>query len=338
MNLEKAAKTISLEKAAETLVKPTTIRSFSFGNGILYDMCSSPSTDLSNPVHLADMIWLIGRAYAASPERRTYGYVREDGKLKKNSDNKRKPLWPAKKENDGKGVYFISIAENMTKHPEFDNLLNIVNDLKGSTYKFDNSDCDVASLSDGIYAVHLYNQLIRNASEEFDGLNASDDPDAIKAKKAGARCKNQISFCSKFLHFCCPGIVFIIDQYSLEGGKRVIPGREPSYVPKFENDSKKSDPPPDLESVNPKGNYNDVLKDNYNDVLEKVTYKLKAKALDSNLFENDTTSDEEEKIRSYVEHCTRAYCVAKYLNETKSQHDLTKMPRLIDDLFLRVKK
>lgn len=311
---------MDLKTAAETLNG-----SFSFGNGILYDMCSSPSTDLSNPEHLADMIWLIGRAYAASPERRTYGYERdENGKLKK-KDNKRLPLWKATNANDGKGGYFISIARDIVKAPKFKSLLKIVSTVKGSTYSYDNSDSDIDALSNGIYAVYLYNHLIRNASEEFDGLNVSNNPEVSAAKAAGARCKNQISFCSKFLHFCCPGIVFIIDQYSLEGGKRVIPLKKLSSDPKFESASKKLDP---LESVN--------LKDAYKDVLKKVIDRLKA--VDSNLFENDSISDEEEKILSYIQHCTRAYCVAQYLNDVKDQSNLTVTPRLIDDLFLRIKK
>lgn len=311
---------MDLKTAAETLNG-----SFSFGNRMLYDMCSSPSTDLSNPEHLADMIWLIGRAYAASPERRTYGYIRgEDGKLKKNGDNKWIPLWKATNANDGKGGYFISIARDIVKSPKFKSLLKIVSVVKGSTYSYDNSDSDIAALSNGIYAVYLYNNLIRNASEEFDGLNASNKPEASAAKAAGARCKNQISFGSKFLHFCCPGIVFIIDQYSFEGGKRVIPLRKLSYDPKFEI------APKDFVSLEPVN-----LKDDYNNVLGKVTDQLKS--ADPNLFENDTISDEAEKIKSYIEHCTRAYCVAKYLNDAKDQSSLTVTPRLIDDLFLRVK-
>ncbi len=312
---------MDLKTAAETLNG-----SFSFGNGILYGMCSNPTTDLSNPEHLSDMIWLIGRAYAASPERRTYGYVRgEDGKLKKTSDNKRLPLWKATNANDGKGDYFISIARDIAKSPKFRSLLETVNAVKGFTYSYDNGESDIAALSNGIYAVYLYNNLIRDASEEFDGLNASDDPEASAAKEAGARCKNQISFCSKFLHFHCPGTVFIIDQYSLEGGKRVIPLGKLSYDPKFEIASKEL---VSLESVN--------LKDAYKDVLKNVIKQLNS--VDHNLFENDTVSDEEEKIRSYIEHCTRAYCVAKYLNDVKDQINLTVTPRLIDDLFLRIKK
>ena len=314
---------MDLKTAALTLTE-----SFSFGNGILYNMCSHPDTNLSNPEHLADMIWLIGRAYAASPERRTYGYVRdEDGKLKKTSDNKRFHLWKATTANDGKGEYFISIARHMTdveKSPKFRSFLATINAVKGLTYSYDNDDNDITALSNGIYAVYLYNNLIRNASEEFDGLNASDHPEAIAAREAGARCKNQISFCSKFLHFHCPSIVFIIDQYSLEGGKRIIPLGKLSYDPKFEIASKELVP---LESVN--------LKYDYKNVLRKVTDTLKT--VDCNLFENDTISDEEEKILSYVKHSTRAYCVAKYLNDVKGQSNLTVTPRLIDDLFLRVK-
>ena len=207
----------NLKEATETLDG-----SFGFGNGILYDMCSNSTTDLGNPDHLSDMIWLIGRAYTASPERRTYGYERdENGKLKKN-DNKRLRLWKATNANDGKGGYFISIARDIVKSSKFKYLLKIVSTVKGSTFSYDNSDIDIAALSNGIYAVYLYNNLIRNASEEFDGLNASNNPEASVAKVAGARCKNQISFCSKFLHFCCPNIVFIIDQYSLEGGKKLF--------------------------------------------------------------------------------------------------------------------
>lgn len=116
---------MNLKEATETLDG-----SFGFGNGILYDMCSNSTTDLSNPDHLSDMIWLIGRAYAASPERRTYGYERdENGKLKKN-DNKRLPLWKATNANDGKGGYFISIARDIVKSPKFKSLLKIVSTVK----------------------------------------------------------------------------------------------------------------------------------------------------------------------------------------------------------------
>lgn len=310
----------NLRTAAKTLNG-----SFSFGNGILYDMCSNSTTDLSNPDHLSDIIWLIGRAYAASPERRTYGYEKDvDGKVKKDANKKWIPLWKATNADDGKGGYFISIARDIVKSPKFQSLLEIVNEIKSSTYSYDHRDSDITALSNGIYAVYLYNNLIRNASEEFDGLNANNNPKASDAKKAGARCKNQISFCSKFLHFCCPGIVFIIDQYSFEGGKRVIPLGKLSHDPKFEIAPKTLVP---IEPVD--------LKEKYNAVLKHVTGQLKS--VDPDLFANDTISKEEEKIVSYIEHCTRAYCVAKYLNDTQDQNNLTVTPRLIDDLFLRIK-
>lgn len=305
---------MDLKKAAATLNG-----SFSFGNRILYDMCSSPSTDLRNPEHLADMIWLIGRAYAASPERRTYGYVRgEDGKLKKNGDNKMIPLWKAINANDGKGGYFISIANHMTdveKSPSFKILFETVNELKGLTYKYNNVDEDIDALSKGIYAVYLYNNLIRDASEEFDGLNTS-------AKDAGARCKNQISFCSKFLHFHCPGIVFIIDQYSLEGGKKLIPQKQLSYRPKFE---KLSNAFEELDLVNLLSEYKKTLTAVKSVLADQKNISLLAESI----------SKEHEKISSYIEHCVRAYCISKHL---RNQQIKNVTPRLIDDLFLRIKK
>ena len=102
----------------------------------------------------------------------------------------------------------------------------------------------------------------------------------------------------------------------------MVPLGKLAFAPKFETASKELLP---LEAVN--------FKDAYKEVLMKVTAQLKM--LDSNLIVNDTISNEEEKIQSYVDHCTRAYCVAKYL---KDQGYLMVKPRLIDDLFLRIKK
>ena len=308
---------MNLKEATETLDG-----SFGFGNGILYDMCSNSTTDLSNPDHLSDMIWLIGRAYAASPERRTYGYERdENGKLKKN-DNKRLPLWKATNANDGKGGYFAKIAKYITESPKFSEFKKIVDDIKNAVYIFDGSDNDIAMICKGIYAVYLYNQLIREASEDFDGLNDETNPNAVVAKKANARCKNQISFCSKFIHFCCPNIVFIIDQYSLDGGKKLIPQKQLSYKPKFE---KLSNTFEELDFVN--------LLSEYKETLVAVKRVL---ADQKNIsFLTESISKEDEKTSSYIEHCVRAYCISQFLHNQQIENVT---PRLIDDLFLRIKK
>lgn len=296
--------------------------SFSFGNSVLYNMCSDTNTDISNPKHLSDMIWLIGRAYAASPERRTYGYERDaNGKVKTNN-RKRFPLWTATNADDGKGQYFAEIAKTITTHDEFSKLKDIVDTLKASVYTYDNTDNDIKRLCDGIRAVELFNQLIRESSEKFDGLY-EDNEKAKKARDAKARCKNQISFCSKFLHFCCPNIVFIIDQYSYDGGKKLIPQKKRAYSLVFE---KRAGNFMDLEDVD--------LLNAYKTVCKSVEAEISnVESMDQN---GDLLSNENEKISSYAQHCVRAYCVAKYLSEGKQDEKAT--PRLIDDLFLRIKK
>lgn len=45
--------------------------SYSFGNDVLYSMASDPG-DLCKEERLDGAMWLIGRAYAASPQRRFY--------------------------------------------------------------------------------------------------------------------------------------------------------------------------------------------------------------------------------------------------------------------------
>lgn len=297
--------------------------SFSFGNHILYNMCSDVNTDINNPDHLGDMIWLIGRAYAASPERRTYGYEKDkNGNLKKNTGHKWIPLWKAKNADDGKGDYFTNIAKYITTSPKFSEFKKIVDDSKNAAYIYDGSENDIALLCNGIYAVHLFNQLIREASEDYDELNDENNPDAVIAKKAKARCKNQISFCSKFLHFCCPNIVFIIDQCSYDGAKRLIPQKQLSYKPKFEKTSTAFE---ELDLV-------DLLSE-YKQMLAAVKRVL---TVQKNIYGlADSISKEDEKISSYIEHCVRAYCISQYLHNQQTKYVA---PRLIDDLFLRIKK
>ena len=164
--------------------------------------------------------------------------------------------------------------------------------------------------------------LISLASEDFDGLNDETNPNAVVAKKANARCKNQISFCSKFIHFCCPNIVFIIDQYSLDGGKKLIPQKQLSYKPKFE---KLSNTFEELDFVN--------LLSEYKETLVAVKRVL---ADQKNIsFLTESISKEDEKTSSYIEHCVRAYCISQFLHNQQIENVT---PRLIDDLFLRIKK
>lgn len=285
--------------------------SFSFGNNVLYQMCRDPNTQLCNPSHLSDMIWLIGRAYAASPERRDYGFVK--------SGNKRISLFSPKNAADGKGNFFIKIATYIVSQPQFQELSAIIGDIKSYQFGFQDVNADLETLAKGIRAVQLLNFLIRKASEDFDGLNTDE---AKAARENGASCKNQISFCSKFLHFYCPGSVFIIDQYSLDGGKIAIPSQKRGYTPLFEtaDGSKKQVDIPSFEDY----------KQTHKRLLDKLN-EINRNTIDE---QKETENDEVERVSGYLAHCARAYCVSKYLHE----NNVVPSPRLIDDLFLRLQK
>lgn len=184
--------TTSIDIELEQAIK--TNRANSFGNQILYDMCKSGN--MLNPDELADEIWLIGRSYAASPERRFYKRV---GKLT-----------PGR----GTGDYFNHIGSYLTLLPAFQNLVSKMTTI--APLSFNCSANDFSNLCLSIQCVEELNELIISASKDFDrnynkGINFSQ-----------TEYKNQISFCSKFLHFQMPESFFIIDTYTFEAGKQLF--------------------------------------------------------------------------------------------------------------------
>ncbi len=288
--------------------------SFGFGNQILYNMCADNQTDIGNANHLADMIWLIGRSYAASPERRTYGYKKNaDGKVEKDNNGKRQTLFKPKNADNGRGGFFISIANFIIQHKDFPSLKGNVKKLQKASYDYKGLDNDIALLTTSIVTVYLFNQFIRFASESFDGLTD-------EMKKQGAACKNQISFSSKFLHFHCPKNVYIIDQYSLDGGKSLIPQKKLSRDIYFEGETKEL-----LENLS-------CLKEE----CEKIYSRVNTEIVNTypNIFSEDKLSKQDEKISTYMQHCVRAYCLSKYFFNAGIKNI---SPRFIDDLLLRIK-
>lgn len=302
----------------------------SFGNETLYGMCRN--ANLRDPRHLADLIWIIGRAYAASPERRTYGFERdENGKILTNG-NKRVHLAKAKSSADGKGDYFFAIAEYITGQEAFEKLFNIIFEIRDLSLTFASpifteaegervySD-DIKLLAKGVAAVYLFNNLIRRASEDFDEVT----PGSPEWEK-GARCKNQISFCSKFLHFHCRNIVYIIDQYSLIGGKVAVPSQNLGKLPLFKPGRDMDDRPIKVCKGTISG---------YDEVRDGLKTEFK-KIVTIDRAEQETVeardTEDEEKFDSYLDHVSRAYCTARYLHGKEKAAD----PRRIDDLFLRL--
>ena len=191
------------KKAAEELNE----RNHSFTNEILYRMClESPEILNAKPAVLAGKIKMIGRVYAASPERRSYKWI----DLKEE-----KPKNIIQNYGDGQGGFFEKIAAILPDCPEKNLFETSFDRLKSSCFKWDLSDDDVTLLRHSILSVLYLNKMIKDAT-----VGADDATDYIQNKKAKIR--NQISFCSKFLHFHLPHHVFIIDSYSAMGSKHLF--------------------------------------------------------------------------------------------------------------------
>lgn len=157
--------------------------SYFYGNEVLYRMAAE--SDIKDPDQLAGTMWLIGRSYAASPQRRSYA--------------KKHTVRP---DNDGRDQFFSYIAKALE-------LPNILEKNDFITFK----TCgDIELLTDSIRMVLQFNLSLSKAIEQFD-----DAPE-------GVHCTNHISFCSKFLHFYYRNAVFIIDSYAQAGATHLFGG------------------------------------------------------------------------------------------------------------------
>ena len=172
----------------------TTNTANSFGNQTLYDMCKIGS--MLNADELADEIWLIGRSYAASPERRFY---KREGDLTRGR---------------GTGDYFKHIANYLVTQPAFRSLVSKIKSLL--PLKFDSSTLDFNNLCLSVQCVEELNELIIAASKNYDRVYN------LGVLCSGTIYKNQISFCSKFLHFQAPENFFIIDNFTHEASTQLF--------------------------------------------------------------------------------------------------------------------
>lgn len=208
-------------------------RGISVGNEVLYTLCRDyPLLKEKNPKDmnerrrlqgLAAELWLIGRSYAASPERRNYGVKIE---------------WT----NSGNGLdtYFDLLAKKLWSDGYYDELEKIVENLEEMNrigYKFDQSfqENDKNILASVIANVLKFNALlkeIRYAVDEKELLNhVGGDEKKLEVLKNNQ--KNMMSFSSKFLHFHFPDVVFIIDTIT----KGHFKGYGNPYEFKFQNDT-----------------------------------------------------------------------------------------------------
>ena len=156
---------------------------YTFGDMRMYEMMNTVygSGDIDT-MKLASMIWLIGRSYAASPER-----------IHK---KEKSPERIHKKEKDPADL-FVELAESIKE------LLSKEILRRDEEYQFDGSDQDIEKLICRTCLVKKMNNV---------RLGIFTDGKAV----------NMISFCSKLLHFWMPKTVFIVDQYSLNGSNRLF--------------------------------------------------------------------------------------------------------------------
>lgn len=261
-----------------------------YGNIIIYDMCMR--SDLNNEKQLSSKIWLIGRSYAASPERRSY-----------------KPSHDIKTASDGLGTFFDAIAKSMVQETEYKELVKILNKLNGKSYKYDFGQGDCELLKQTIQCVYMLNEIIRKASAKFDGVNNKTNENGEVYK-----CKNQISFCSKFLHFHCKNLIFIIDHYSFKGGEFLLSNNGHKNI-KIEDDLYTREEIKTLrKDIKPLG-------------FEKQIIQNFA---DDEQFNNDDSN----KMTNYVKHVLRCYRLSCFIKQNK----IKSSPRIIDTLLLKIKE
>lgn len=260
---------------------------YSFGNRLLYDICRDiDGQKWDDPKTLADKIWLIGRSYAASPERRI-----SNGKVKKAGD--------------GTGDYFREVAKYIHNNC---NIKKETVDLLNGNYKFDFSDSDIALLICAVKSVEKFNYAVKKANVEYDE-HCREESDY----------KNQISFCSKFLHFHFPDTVFIIDSFSQAAASYLFSNRTSS----------------NKKSIKIENWGISISKDEIKELLEECTENSIMAKFKSDLYNQAAFS---EQIKEYANHCVRAYKIACiFKNFLGDKSNKTSYPRMVDTLLLNIK-
>lgn len=272
--------------------------SYFYGNEVLYRMAAE--SDIKDPDQLAGTMWLIGRSYAASPQRRSYGTDKETN-------------WPVRSDNDGRDQFFASIARHIVDNED----LSFLEELEESIC-FDNSDGDKAQLTTSIKAVLDFNAILSKAIQEFDF--APDDE----------TCNDHISFCSKFLHFYFPNSVFIIDTYARNGGINLYNPSSVGYICSPERTDT-------YNALMMQKDSDYFISDLYKHFQRAEVTRLSAKIADGAELADKAEAKEyiNHCVRSYLLGCKLKDTIEP--NDGLAGKGLWSMPRLIDTVFLNIK-
>lgn len=185
--------------------------SVSVGNRTLYNLCEehplSATYDDNEIDSLASKIWLIGRSYAASPERRNYISGNELLEMSlKTSD-------------DGENFFFEQLAKNIIKNNKYKRLIDLVDRYKKTFFKdASGSKRNEELLRQEIEIVFMFNDILRKSIRKIDAKSINEKK--RKGIKGKIRIKQFVSFSSKFMHFHLPYIVFIYDNFSSNHTKK----------------------------------------------------------------------------------------------------------------------
>jgi hypothetical protein len=177
------------------------------GNHFLYDLCEKGRFwDLENAKakeYLSAEIWIIGRSYAASPERHRYAALKG---TKIDYDNR----------GNGMSDFLDVVAGEILSNSSFVAACSSFEKESSKPYLLDSGSSDLKILSDSIELVAMFNNVLRESIFQVDktslvshvgGTNAMMTPD-------GLGLNNFHSFASKLLNFNFPNAVFIHDSYS----------------------------------------------------------------------------------------------------------------------------
>jgi hypothetical protein len=274
--------------------------SVSIGNKILYDMCSKiPLNDCVNC--LLAKIWLIGRSYAASPERRNYSKNYLDNKITDKTGKKLKPNLNTG--SNGTDTFFLTLAKTIIGDVEYNNLCDKINKIKNDLFSF-NFEMDKELLEESTEIVLLFNKILRRCIEKYD------QPELVKYEKNTGKNSSDrglrffISFCSKFIHFHLPNLVFIVDTYSFAHAKK--------------RESKKHD--------------SDYIYFNFS---TNKTFYIKQEKFNFSIIDKLSKEFSDNKEKNYMEHISRCYTIMCKLKE-EYECDIT--PRMLDNFIMRVNK
>lgn len=274
-----------------------------FGNRILYDMCKKTIPEDQAIAALGDKIWLIGRSYSASPERR-YTWNKAS---KLTTDQKKLDTV-----GDGTETYFHWIAKQLSFPLE---------NFQNAEYRFDFSDDDLSVLESSIIAVLGFNKSIRDANKKYDHHHNRNHFEHMVHR-------NQLSFSSKFLHFHYPDSIFIIDDFSACGGRYL-------FSKKNRIDAGFSQIPLDAGHISEAAcAIIDSSLSGRGEFQSKIN-RFKT----SDKIATDVVTSDQQLINQYTNHCLNAYLAGCLIRICARQFPIfCTMPRAVDNLLLYIKK